>query len=82
MFLTVASLQANDVLVEAKAALFCPVSVRFRDIYSVGGMYGDEISCSVWRNFYLFGTAGLFHASGTSLGSRNNTEIKIGRAHV
>jgi len=74
-FFTATSLHANDVLVEAKAALFRPSSDRFRNIYSTDGLYGGEISCQVWRNLFLFGSGSYFHTSGTSIGGKSKTKI-------
>lgn len=76
--LACSSLQAMDVLVEAKAAYYLPTSHKFRKIYhNGGGMYGLEATTQMWCDLYGFASGSFFYRSGSSLGEHHKTHITL-----
>lgn len=69
------SLQATDVLIEAKGAYFGPTDGDFNEIYSSGAMYGLEASFQSYRQLYVWLSGSLFTKTGASIGLEDPTRI-------
>lgn len=76
-FVFTINLYATDILVEAKAAYFVPTDQKFRKIYSGGGIYGGEVTCQTYQNFYGWISADCFSKKGSSIGEHDSTKITI-----
>lgn len=70
-------LQALDVFAEVKAAYFRPDSNKFRRIYSDNGIYGLEVSCQAWNQFYAWTSVSYFSKRGSSIGVHDRTRIML-----
>ena len=71
------SLQAWEILPEIKAAYFYPTHHRFQDIHSGGGLYSLEASIQAWDQLYPWVSAGYFYQSGSSIGEKRATKIRM-----
>lgn len=72
------SLQAHDILLEAKTALFLPTGTNFKNIYGkTGGIYGLELTGKLKGNWYGFLSADFFNKHGNTLIFDTYTNVKI-----
>jgi len=62
---TVTSIQAHDVLLEAKGAYFLSSDEIFKNIFQKGcGEIGAELTAKIVHNFYSFFSVDFFHKTG------------------
>jgi len=69
------SLQAVEILPEARAAYFYPTDDRFRDVYSDAGLYSIETSVQAWKQLYPWASVGFLYTSGSSVGEGSKTRL-------
>jgi hypothetical protein len=70
--------RSRSVLVEAKIGYFYPTDAKFRHIYSNGGgIYGFEVSCQAWKEFYGWASGSYFTQTGRSQGEHHRTRITL-----
>jgi hypothetical protein len=75
LIIPVTTLQAADMVVEAKGAYFYPTDSKFRKIYSNRGMYGTEYTCQAWKWLYGWASASYYSSWGSSIHLRHRTHI-------
>jgi hypothetical protein len=76
-FISAGNLYSWDILAEGKAGYFYPSDNRFRKIYDGNGIYGGEISASIYDKLYAWGSADYFTAHGRSIGGHNRTRVTL-----
>jgi outer membrane protein W len=72
-----ATLSANEILVEGKAAYFLPQNNKFQKIYTGGGLYGIEASYEAWCRTHVWASVDSFTRKGSSLGCHSPTRISM-----
>lgn len=73
------AVNANDVLLELKAAYFRATGSQFKNIYGKGaGLYGPELTFQLCdSNWYGFLSADFLHKKGHSIGLNTPTSIRL-----
>jgi len=78
MALSCMSLQAHDVLIEAKGAYFLSTNHLFKDIYNNGGgRYGGELTVKLYKHLYGFASADFLSKRGRSIGCCSPTKVNL-----
>lgn len=72
---SLSSLEAIEVLPEARAAYYHATDRHFRDIYSETGLYSIETSVEAWNRIYPWASLGFLYTSGSSEGEGDSTEL-------
>lgn len=69
------TVEAHDILFEAKGAYFLPTDSNTREIYHNGGLYSLEASYSRCSRCYVYSSAGYLYSTGKTKQSKSNTAL-------